>query len=219
MMCGALGLGLALASANAGRRHLDSAGCLAHDFARARALDGYLASDLADALADARASYSNPALERAFARALDSALARALDIDLCSARALYRSRASDLAHALSTLDSTRALVLARDVDSARDLRSARALYRAYALDSAEGRVRPAARGVAPSAAGLLAAATRLLPAAHRSRYAEEYRCELWDIAQAGAGRARQLRYALRQFRSAVPMSIMLRSPRRRGSAL
>jgi hypothetical protein len=110
---------------------------------------------------------------------------------------------SDLADALYD-------ALAHALDRARDL--------ARALDSANGRGRPAAWRVAPSAAGLLAAAVRLLPAAHRSRYAEEYRCEPWHIAQAGAGRARQLRYALRQFRSAVLVSVALRSPRRRSSA-
>jgi hypothetical protein len=72
--------------------------------------------------------------------------------------------------------------------------------------------------VASSAADLLAAATRLLPAADRGRYAEEYQSELWDLAQCGAGRLRQLGYALRQLLRALPMGRVLRSPRRRSVA-
>ena len=94
----------------------------------------------------------------------------------------------------------------------------RDLARAFPRDRANGRGQPEARWVAPSAASLLTTAARLLPAAHRGRYAEEYRSELWDLAQAGAGRMRQLRYAFCQLRSALPMSVTLRSPRRRSSA-
>ena len=74
------------------------------------------------------------------------------------------------------------------------------------------------RRVAPSATRLLTVAARLLPPAERARYAEEYRSELWELAQAGNGRIRQLRYALRQLRSAPSMSFALRSPRRRSAA-
>lgn len=76
-----------------------------------------------------------------------------------------------------------------------------------------------AKRVIHSAAGLLAVAARLLPTGDRDRYAEEYRSELWDLTQAGAGRIRQLQYALRQFRSTLPVVVALRSPRRRGAAL
>jgi hypothetical protein len=62
------------------------------------------------------------------------------------------------------------------------------------------------------------AASFFLPAADRARYAAEYRSELWDLARAGAGCLRQLLYALRQFRAAVPMAFALRSPRRKGAA-
>ncbi len=75
-----------------------------------------------------------------------------------------------------------------------------------------------AKRVVCSAAGLLTAASRLLPAGDRARYAEEYRSELWDLAQGGAGRLGQLWYALRQLRSVLPMSLALRSPRRRSAA-
>jgi hypothetical protein len=74
------------------------------------------------------------------------------------------------------------------------------------------------RPVAPWAAGLLATAARLLPAADRARYADEYRSELWELAHAGAGCLRQLRYALRQFRRAPSMGFTLRSPHRRSAA-
>jgi len=66
--------------------------------------------------------------------------------------------------------------------------------------------------------GLAGIASFLLPAADRARYSEEYRSELWDLAQAGAGRIRQLQYALRQLRNALPTSSALRAPRRRSSA-
>ena len=75
-----------------------------------------------------------------------------------------------------------------------------------------------ARPVAPSATRLLTAAACLLPAAERVRYADEYRSELWELAQAGDGRIRQLRYALRQLRSAPSMGLALRSPHRRSAA-
>jgi hypothetical protein len=67
------------------------------------------------------------------------------------------------------------------------------------------------------ASGLVAATARLLPVADRERYAEEFRSELWDLAQAGAGRLRQLGYAFRQLLRAIPMSLTLRSPRRRSA--
>jgi hypothetical protein len=66
--------------------------------------------------------------------------------------------------------------------------------------------------------GLAGVASLLLPIADRARYSEEYRSELWDLAQAGAGRIRQLLYALRQIRNARPTSSALRSPRRKSSA-
>jgi hypothetical protein len=72
--------------------------------------------------------------------------------------------------------------------------------------------------VVPAAARLLAAAVCPLPDGDRARYAEEYRAELWDLVQAGAGRVRQLRYALRQVRNALPTGFALRSLRRRSAA-
>ncbi|MGO8958693.1 MAG: hypothetical protein ACLQFR_15190 [Streptosporangiaceae bacterium] len=52
--------------------------------------------------------------------------------------------------------------------------------------------------IAPSAGRLLTVASRLLPSSERARYAEEYECELWELASAGAGKAEQFRYATRQ---------------------
>lgn len=49
----------------------------------------------------------------------------------------------------------------------------------------------------PSAERLVSAAVRVLPAEHRSRYRDEYRSELYDIAAAGASRWSLLAYALR----------------------
>jgi hypothetical protein len=72
--------------------------------------------------------------------------------------------------------------------------------------------------VGRSADHLLAVAVRMLPSAGRTRYAEEYRAELWDLAQSGAGRSRQLRYALRQLGHAIAMGRAL-GPARRRSAL
>lgn len=86
---------------------------------------------------------------------------------------------------------------------------------AWTLERAQGRRK--AKRAAPSAAGLLTVAARLLPVADRARYAEEYLSELWDLAQCGVGRLRQLQYALRQLRSALLVSFALRSPRRRGA--
>ncbi len=69
--------------------------------------------------------------------------------------------------------------------------------------------------VAPSAGRVLAMAARLLPAADRTRYAAEFRSELWELAQAGAGRWRQLGYAGRQLLAACELRAALRAPRRR----
>jgi hypothetical protein len=68
------------------------------------------------------------------------------------------------------------------------------------------------------ASRLAGVASFLLPIADRARYSEEYRSELWDLAQAGAGRIRQLLCALRQIRNALPTNSALRSPRRKRSA-
>jgi len=79
------------------------------------------------------------------------------------------------------------------------------------------RKRAAARPAWP-ARGLADAASFLLPSADRDRYSKEFHSELWDLAQDGAGRFMQMRYALRQLRGALPMRMVLRPPRRRSAA-
>jgi hypothetical protein len=93
----------------------------------------------------------------------------------------------------------------------------RQLAEVHHLARVEFRRRRAAQ-VGSTAAGLLSVAARLLPTADRPRYAEEYACELYELARSGGGRWRQLRYALSQVRSAPRMRFALRSPRRRSVA-
>jgi len=117
------------------------------------------------------------------------------------------------------LERIRDRAFARDRVAARDRVVAR--VSAFARASARrvvARGQHGARQVVPLAAGLLAVASCLLPAGDRARYAEEYRSEQWDLAQSGAGRLRQLRYALHQLLGALPLRFVLRSPRRRGAA-
>jgi hypothetical protein len=62
------------------------------------------------------------------------------------------------------------------------------------------------------------AAARLLPARERTRYAEEFRSELWEIAQVGAAGRAQMAYAARQVMAAPRLRAGLWVPRRRGAA-
>jgi len=68
-----------------------------------------------------------------------------------------------------------------------------------------------------SAIGLAEFAASVLPASDRDRYAEEFRAELQDLAQSGAGHPRQLLYGLRQIRGILQMRYALRSPRRKSA--
>ena len=70
----------------------------------------------------------------------------------------------------------------------------------------------------PSAARLLAVTARVLPPADRSRYAEEFRAELQDIARTGDGRGPQWRYAIRQLTAALRLRGELREAQRQQSA-
>ncbi len=56
----------------------------------------------------------------------------------------------------------------------------------------------------------MAAAARALPEADRACCAEEFRGELYDLAQAATGRAGQLAHAARQLRSAPSLRAALR---------
>jgi hypothetical protein len=73
-----------------------------------------------------------------------------------------------------------------------------------------GRSRPAS--------SLINIAAGMLPASARDRYAAEYSAELHDLAQAGAGRLRQLMYGLRVIIRTVPLRFTLRAPRRESAA-
>jgi diguanylate cyclase (GGDEF)-like protein len=73
-------------------------------------------------------------------------------------------------------------------------------------------------GALPSAARLLTVAAQVLPSPDRSRYAEEFRAELQDIACTGNGRRPQLRYAVRQFIAALQLRRELRVPSRHRAA-
>jgi hypothetical protein len=68
-----------------------------------------------------------------------------------------------------------------------------------------------------SAIGLTEFAASVLPASDRERYAEEFRAELQDLAQSGAGHLRQLLYGLRQIRGIVHTRYALRSPRHKSA--
>jgi hypothetical protein len=71
--------------------------------------------------------------------------------------------------------------------------------------------------IAPVASRLVGVATQMLPAWERARYAEEFRSELWDLAQTGGSRRAQLAYATRQLLAVPKLRAGLRSLRRRGA--
>jgi hypothetical protein len=70
-------------------------------------------------------------------------------------------------------------------------------------------------GMAWSASQLVSVAAQLLPTPDRARYDEEFRGELWDLAEAGAGRRRQIGYAGRQLTRAPRLRMELKNPRQR----
>ena len=183
----------------------------------ARALDGDHASDLVNYLASALDRTDN--LRRALVNASDLAnaldLARDLARDLDSNLADVYSRASDFG---ADLDSSLASALIVANTHASDLAAGLDSDQALDRDSGREHLEREVRRVAPPAARLLTTVARLLPATDRARYDEEFKSELWDLAQTGAGRLRQVAYALRQLRCARLMVSALRSPRRRGAA-
>ena len=94
-----------------------------------------------------------------------------------------------------------------------DLR--RSLNRPSAIAGCEQRP----RRISQPALRLAGAATGILPRRSRQRYAEEWRCELGDLAAAGAGGWRQLQYAARQLVRTVSLRFALTDrSRHRGSA-
>jgi hypothetical protein len=176
----------------------DLAGALALARNRAHAL----ADDLNRARNRARAIDRALACAHALADALDRARDRAddLNLDRVGARAIDRALADDLNHA-------RALV--RTVDQvANPGRSDRGV-----LPGASSPGHARARRVALPARRLVAAAAGLVPAGERARYGEEYRSELHDLAASGAGRCRQLGYALRLLAGTLRLRRAVLAPR------
>jgi DNA-binding CsgD family transcriptional regulator len=128
-----------------------------------------------------------------------------------------RTVATHVSHILKKLDVHSRTDIAEIVHEAALVReTARQVALRTIADAVDVRQRRTRR-VARSAVGLLAAAVRLLPAADRARYADEYLSELWELAQSGDGRIRQVRYALRQLRRVPSMGFALRSLRRRSA--
>lgn len=64
----------------------------------------------------------------------------------------------------------------------------------------------------------MAATAQLLPTPGRARYTAEFRSELWELAQSGAGRWAQVAYAARQLRSVWSLRAALQAPVRRRAA-
>jgi hypothetical protein len=163
---------------------------------------------------------SNIARELARDLAGASYLARARDRAsyLVRARVRVRQLADNLSGYHETA-SARASHLARDLarahDRAHDLTSAHIYVGDIARAGGSERAAQRQRRVVPLARRLLVAAARLLPASDRTRYAEEFRSELTEIARAGAGRGPQLAYAVRVVMSARRLHADLRAPRRR----
>jgi hypothetical protein len=180
---------------------LGSARALAHARVRTAHLSGTRHADPACALA----------VDRALSSALDllEVLTRALD------RIRFLERTRDPSSALADeikLACTLVRALASGLSAARHVDPSSTLPFAWALDltqplarilnlidtrvpshtSTTVRAHNKTKRVAPSAVSLLAAASRLLPATARVRFAEEYRSELWDLAESGAGSTRQL---------------------------
>jgi hypothetical protein len=185
-------------------------------------------------------------LVQAIARARDLGRGQAVDIDLVQANHVAReiaveiSRATELERAVDDTDfgglsadlanaGVHAEEFARTLAQIQDcVRVRDRVFLRFSIEAAVSNLdhackivgiaaAPGQRHVMPSVGCLLAAAAWMLPAADRERYAGEYRSELWELARAGDGRIKQLRYALRQLRSAPSMRFAMRSPRRRSA--
>lgn len=68
--------------------------------------------------------------------------------------------------------------------------------------------------IASSAERVVAIAARSLPVRDRGRYTEEFRGELWDLAEASASQIQQVAYAIRVFVRMKRLRHELESPRR-----
>ncbi|MFI1212406.1 hypothetical protein ACH4UV_32940 [Streptomyces sp. NPDC020802] len=168
---------------------------LARDRDRALARDPDLARDLALVLDLARARVLDRA--RDLDRTRDFDLVRDLDLVLDLARGFAR----DLADPDRTLVLNRARNLNRGGVAREIVRLLESARRKAAL-IVEAGVEPAADGFRVGVSGparrLAEVASRVVPVRERARYAEEWRCELWELGHQKQGRRRrQLAYALR----------------------
>jgi hypothetical protein len=175
------------------------------------------------------------ALSSSLKRSLVRVYDRALDVSLAHAFSLAGSRdRALLAQSRLKAQHARALERARDYERLlAESRDARQAPEASQVREAEKNARSAvsglgsdrdtaggfppgrARQVTPSASRILAGTARLLPRTDRARYSEEYAAELWEIAQTGAGRSGQFKYAARQTLHVMHLRGAVRAPRRR----
>lgn len=128
---------------------------------------------------------------------------RGLDLDLD----LVRSLDHDL-----DLNSARGVVVVLERAGAQARKIVVELGAVAALDGvlAKGQVRTAA-----CAGWLVRVALRILPAAERTRYGEEWRGELWDLAEGSARRRRQTHHAMRLVVRAWPVRYGIREGQHR----
>ncbi|GAB1641759.1 hypothetical protein [Krasilnikovia sp. MM14-A1259] len=140
---------------------------------------------------------------------------------------------SNLARALDaarTIDLLRAVGVARDLHDLLALTTLSAvteelvdvLGRAWSLGDTGVTTQGApalltAQAPTQTALRALRAAIRIVPSCYRSRFDEEFRSELFDLATAGATRIAQVRYALRQVNRAFELRAELRRPNRQGA--
>lgn len=214
--------GLRLARHIADTFDSDLADVIEHAAASASALVNALPSSLpvTDSFAGEPAHYltiraleASQAVEDALARARCLAPGTSQRVVNPSAAATFLIRADDLVRNLAQVSA-----LAHEVVDLVEVARVQSIERSLAEQSvplSKSREGSQAPRIAPSAGRLAAAAAWLLPARDRTRFHEEYRSELWDLATAGAARRQQICYALRQLRCAVPLRFTVLSPRRR----
>jgi hypothetical protein len=227
---------------NAFGRDLDHVRELATELALTLARDLEHAHELALAHVRAaeRARENSPAsrVARALNRAQTRARALACTRELAPAH-VRAGIARDLAHARASArpwvpdrDRDRYLDLTNAIDHAKvpfdelvDVLSmiqaapdSGEIHRAPAPNPAPsaGEIHRAPASSPGRAAGQVAGiAVRVLPAGHQARYREEFAAELYDVAEAGASRWRQLAYALRLLDRAWMLRAELRAPAHR----
>jgi len=141
------------------------------------------------------------------------------------ARALAHAHgiASGLADAFDTDARVGGLAGRLSSDLARDLKGNYDIAHDPTLDlgaideSARGTDRTRYEVLVVATAERLAAAARMLPVWERSRYAEEFRSKLWEMAHVGGRRRTQLAHAARQVISALRLRREPRIPQWRAA--